>query len=455
MKKIKYIGNITTAITSILLLSNSAQALDSNDFMSWLEENQAAQAEFNDGDTITFENSDKIRAFVPPGYQEEMIFPGMRVVIKDAGDLSPSDDYKTATATHQSAVGLDEQGAITNYQAGQPFNPETFVVGDRMSGFKAAWNFNYRWQHEGLRIDNIHWVWVRKGGNHDNHELKNSKWADVYGGGGTFERVLQGPYQRVYFSNRADLPEQNYKVEGKWSEDTEFRELTSFEEPFDIAGTAFLILRHSNPTKADDSWAYLPSLRRVRRISVEVKYDSLLGTDHTLEDFYCFAGRVLEHDWKYLGTARILAVARSRNRDTHYYGVNGMVPNDDWALRDVDVYQQIPKAESHPYSHKFIMTDRQAGDAYYCNAFDKGGELWKVWQLSKVWTEDPQYKTPSFGPIEETPEGTRVSSFQSINVIDKQNDRGTLVACMDQSYPDTSMKKVRRRLDVNYLTEGR
>lgn len=450
--------HITSTVGVLLcaLLAQPIYAIDDQAFLKWLAENQQAGApEFSDGDTITHADADKLRAFVPPGYQDAMIFDGMEVRIVDAGDISPASVYKEATRKHQAGVVLSADGAIENYVAGQPFDPTTFSISDSNSGLKAAWNFAYRWQHEGLKVKEVQWVWVRKGGSHDNHEIMNTQFKKLYGGGGSFERALAGPYQRVYFNFRSDLADQEYAVEGKWSQGTEFRELTAFEQPFDIAGTAFLILRHTDPRKADDSWAYLPSLRRVRRISVEVKYDSLLGTDHTLEDFYCFAGRVLEHDWKHMGTARILAVARSRNRDTHYYGPNGWTPKDDWALREVDVFQQIPKSESHPYSHKYIMSDRQAGEAYYCNAFDKAGELWKVWQLSKVFTDDPQFQDETYWKIDPTPKGARVSAFQSINVIDVQNGRGTLVPTLGQSYPDTSYRKVRRRLDVNYLTEGR
>lgn len=437
--------------------SSGVSAMNTEDFLVWLKANQTATAEFADGEVITFDTADKIRAFVPPGYQDEMIFEGMEVVIKDAGDISPPAVYKDATAKFQAEVGLAADGAIENYTAGVPFDPSTFVAGDVDSGTKMAWNFNYRWQHEGLRIDQVHWVWVREGGNHDDHEVMDTKYAPQYQGGGKFERLLAGPYHRVYFSFRSDLADENYEVQGKWSKGTEFRELTAFNEPFDIAGTAFLVLRHSNPHKADDSWAYLPSLRRVRRISVEVKYDSLLGTDHTIEDFYCFAGRVLEHTWKYHGTARILAVARSRNRDTFFYGPNGWTPKDDWALREVHVFEQNPKSGSHPYSSKFHMVDTQAGEAYYCNAFDRGGELWKIWQLSKVFSDDPQFQDEEGGVFKHapTPVGMRVSAFQSINVIDKQNKRGTLVPCYGVSYPDNSFKKVKRKLDVNYLTEGR
>ena len=284
------------------------------------------------------------------------------------------------------------------------------------------------------------------------------KYSEYYTGGGTFERVLAGPYQRVIMSHRADLPESGYRMNnGKgFAKNTNFREYTGFTSPFDIAGTAFLILRYDDVMKADDSWAYIPSLRRVRRISVEVKSDSLLGTDHTLEDFYGFNGRPMEHTWEYVGTANLLAVIRSKHTDTVFYGPNGWAPKDDWALRKVDVLRMYPGRANHPYSTKFIYMDRQSTEALYANAFDKAGELWKIWQIQKSWTEDPQYaaqREKFKGDV--TNPGTRVLSFQSINVIDKQNNRGTLVPCRGVSYPDTTIKKVKRTHDVNYLTEGR
>jgi hypothetical protein len=39
----------------------------------------------------------------------------------------------------------------------------------------------------------------------------------------------------------------------------------------------------------------------VRRVTAEVKSDSLLGTDHTIADFYGFADRVVNWNWKFLG----------------------------------------------------------------------------------------------------------------------------------------------------------
>src|SRR5438093_591121 len=38
-------------------------------------------------------------------------------------------------------------------------------------------------------------------------------------------------------------------------------------EPFDLKGVGAVGQRYIDPTKQDDSWLYLPSLRRVRRLS--------------------------------------------------------------------------------------------------------------------------------------------------------------------------------------------
>ncbi|MEQ8659516.1 MAG: DUF1329 domain-containing protein, partial [Gammaproteobacteria bacterium] len=302
----------------------AAQAYGPDDFLSWLKTNQDAQPQFVDGDVITYDKADLVRPFIPTEFQDEWLFEGMEMTIKDAGDLTPAPMYMEATEKFKGQATIASDGAIENYTAGRPFDPSEYTPG-KESGWKMVWNWMYRWQNEGLTVGEVHWVWVRRGGEHSGHEIMNNTYSKYYEGGGSFERVLAGPYKRVMFSYRADLADEGYvlnKGEG-FAKNTEFREYTGFTAPFDISGTAFLILRYTDPRKADDSWAYIPSLRRVRRISVEVKSDSLLGTDHTLEDFYGFNGRPLEHEWEYVGTARMLVVARSRYANTVYYGPNG------------------------------------------------------------------------------------------------------------------------------------
>ena len=68
-------------------------AFTAEDHLAWLKQNQDAQPQFVDGDTITYETADLIRPFIPAEQQEELIFEGMEMTIKDAGDLSPAVSY--------------------------------------------------------------------------------------------------------------------------------------------------------------------------------------------------------------------------------------------------------------------------------------------------------------------------------------------------------------------------
>ena len=451
---------ISIAATLAIALPLSAGAVGPDVTQDWMAANQNATPTFSAGDVITIEDADKIRPFVPPAYQDIMIFDGMQVEIGETSDLSPADVYKQATLQHQGQVVLAEDGAIENYVAGQPFDDSKFVPEtspmENGDGYRAIWNFNFRWQAQGLALTRFYGTWVREGGQHDTTGQIEQGYEDMFQGGGTFPRILWGNYVRSYFNFRADLADNNYRMKGSWADGTEYRELTAFDEPFDIRGTAFLILRYTDPRKTDDSWAYIPNLRRVRRISVEVKSDSLLGTDHTIEDFYGFAGRPLEHEWLYRGSARILWIPRSKFPYAKYYGPNGWASLDRWELRDMHVIEQLPSFQpDHPYARKYIFTDKNLGDCGYAESYDRADELWKVWQLSKIWSEDDHFYEQHQGTPSDDHRGLRIAAFAGINVIDKQNGRGTLFPCQGHNYAPQKLSYLKKVLDVNFLSQGR
>ncbi len=436
------------------------------DFLAWFKESQTAEPQFVDGDVITEADRHLTDPFVPPGLQM-VDFYGEPVTIKDAGDLTPPQHFKDATAKFAGQVTLDDKGAIQNFKAGTPFDRSTFIEGDRASGFKAMWNFNYRYLAYGLYLHKNDWVWAERGGNHDDHEImKNPESAKYYKGGGTFSRVLHLRYQRMQCVNLTmlDHPNTGYRMDDKWCDNIEWRDFSDFWHPFDIAGTAFIVMRYSDPYKADDGWAYIPSLRRVRRISVEVKSDSLLGTEETLEDYSGFNGRVLEWEWEYVGRTKMLAVARSRYAWPYFGGPNGITSIDDWALREVDVIYGTPNRANHPYSIKVMIIDSHNSLGWYAESYDSAGKLYKVWRIPSVWTEDPWYNdglkaeetNPFIGALQPTPEGQRVSTFSGLDVFNMQNGHSTLIPSREGSgYPNMSVKHAKRVLDINRLTQGR
>lgn len=436
-----------------------------SDYTVWLQKYLNTKPTFKPGDVLTQKDLERIRPFVPPGYLAQLNFPELRMEIGKAEDHTPRQDYMNCTEKYQPQVRLGSDGALENYVCGQPFANSTINVSEPMAGIKAAWNYEWRWQNFGLACYTLPWIWVRFGGTHDPFDIeKDIAWdtgtnfdgplpdkaevAKMFGGGGTFQRILQSTYQRVYFSHLAPMAQGGGLLPVPDAKQFEFKEFTGFFDPFDIRGTAFIVYRYSDPRRQDDAWAYLPVLRRVRRISVEVKSDSLLGTDHTLEDFYGFSGRELEWRWKFLGWKDMLAVMSSKYDYAHYYGPNGIIPNDRWTLRRFAVVERTPIRPRHPYSSAIDFWDAQNWDTSYLIAFDRSKKIWKIFQFTKVWSED--FKDPALQRINK---GVRATDFQTIAVMDLQNHRATLNPIYGLGFPTVTAQHVDKLYDVSSLEQ--
>jgi hypothetical protein len=79
---------------------------------------------------------------------------------------------------------------------------------------------------------------------------------------------------------------------------------------------------------------YLPSLRRVRRISAAQRTDAVSGTDFTLDDLRSFAGIVPQYQWSCLGEMEILAPMNTKVKaypydKNHNFGPYGLSYADD------------------------------------------------------------------------------------------------------------------------------
>jgi hypothetical protein len=466
-------GPIAAAIALLVFLGLFASAASAQDvktytrqtFDQWLEKNVNAKPDFKPGDVLTNKDIERMRPFIPPGYLEQLDFPDFKATVIAPVDHTPRKDYQDCSAKHQNQTQLKSDGSMQNYVCGQPFLNSQITAGDPQAGMKAAWNFDHRWQNFGFLMSGGYATWDRfDGGTHTPVEYQQppQEWTqaanlsasigptdtrEIYGGGGTFQRSLGSFYSRVYYTDLAQMQDQGGTLPVSDAKDFFWKEFTGFFSPFDIRGTVFIVYRYADPTRADDAWAYIPNLRRVRRISAEVKSDSLLGTDHTIEDFYSFSGRPLEWNWKFLGWKDVLGVVDSKYDYSHLYGPKGIIPNDVWSLRRYAVIERTPKDPRHPYSSVVMFWDAQNWDAWLSFAWDKKGKLWKAWEFQKKWSET--FEAPALAAINK---GTNNTNFQSIQVLDLQNDRGTIWICPG-GYPTVDPKKVAALYDINKLEE--
>src|SRR5208282_5079719 len=88
----------------------------------------------------------------------------MRIIAPRAH--APRKDFMACTEKYQAQVKLEADGALANYVCGQPFPDSALDPQDSLSGLKAAWNFEYRWQNYGLLSLNFLGVWDRFGSDH-------------------------------------------------------------------------------------------------------------------------------------------------------------------------------------------------------------------------------------------------------------------------------------------------
>lgn len=434
-------------------------------FEEWLKKYESTKPDFKPGDVIHQGALSRIHSFVPPGEFEQLNFPDVHIDIGASVDHTPRSDYMKCTEQYQDQVRLAPDGTMANYTCGQPFPNSSISDRDENAGTKAVWNYEYRWQYFGLACVDVAWHWVRfdgKGANHDftvqappadmiafpysQSDLPKGNLSYLYSGGGSFERTLQSNYRRVYYSHLAQLPLHVLPIPG--ANDIEFKEITAFFDPFDIRGTAFVIYRYADPHRADDAWAYIPNLRRVRRISAEVKSDSLLGTDFTLDDFYSFSGREVDWTFKFLGWKDTLVVANRKYPDARFYSPTTMIPDDIWSLRRSAVVMRVPKDSRHPYSAAIMFWDSQNYDPQWHFTFDRNGRLWKIYEWQYKWSENYHKEWADIN------HGVRSQTFPTADVLDVQNSRGTIVDGFGCGFPSiTDAGFVENLFDTNKLEQ--
>ena len=74
------------------------------------------------------------------------------------------------------------------------------------------------------------------------------------------------------------------------------KSLMVFDQPKDVAGTAFLSFSHVEGP--DDQWIFLPALKRIKRIASKKKSGSFMGSEFSYEDLSSF--EIGKYDFKYL-----------------------------------------------------------------------------------------------------------------------------------------------------------
>jgi Protein of unknown function (DUF1329) len=410
---------------------------------------------FKEGDVISFDRLESLRPFLPPEFwanRDFFFYEGMQLEIGPTQrDYSEPPTFLAATKKYQGTAKVGPEASLAGYMAGRPFPGKIDCKNDPQAGAKIIWNFDWRWQGDGTNSRYYYSYWDR------GEELP------LYYEGTAKIIRMSGRIEPEYEANQADLfrGEKRKQVFG-----------VEVDAPFDARGILLITYRYKDSelpkgkTKNDDTWVYVPTLRRVRRISSAQRTDAVSGTDFTFDDLRSFDGIVPQYQWECLGQdVPILAAMNTRvegypySRD-HNFGPYGLSHADDrWELRKAYRIRFVPNNTDHPYSKKEIYLDQETLEPLYSFAYDRKNELWKIITHNHRWSGDQLPGDAKRGGyyagwdgIPE-PRDNRVVDDIIVNV---QTGTGNRIEYWDNhGTPFPSKGKIRRYIDIGRLTKGR
>jgi hypothetical protein len=337
-------------------------------------------AELPEGTVISKDNLDKIRndtfegkaigSMIPEKMEYMIMKEGLTMKIAHSKKIAMDPKYVEWSKKNVGTVKFNADRTMSNWQAGMPFPPETIKLDDPTAGDKVIWNL--RAATYGATMD-----------------LRNISFVFISGDKGV-ERVQRWQSRRYYMEGRLDGGPSTVG-DGSIAQKT-YLFATS---PQDIRGLGTFSIRYNqaDSKKPDDTWAYLKSVRRTRRLSGGAWMDPIGGTDQLYDDWDIWDAFPTKYrSNKLVGKRWVFAIAHSpevsvdlSKKDSvdefpsvglkdapFYFPAKHIV----WEPREVYVIEGTPPPE-HPYSKKVVYMEVDFPRPYLGEMYDQKGEFWK------------------------------------------------------------------------------
>jgi len=233
-------------------------------------------------------------------------------------------------------------------------------------------------------------AWYNQINTYDGDDFTHD-WVSMFfiGSKGQRERTVEMSWDRIFLTSREILPPKpsyDPKVE-----DIFFKELVYVQSPADLQGFGNLTYRYNDQNKSDDSFAYIPAMRRVRRLTSGQRFDAFVGCDSAIGDFRTLDVPLARWNWKLIDVQPKLTTLFSTDYITenkkaqrrHPTTVGEKFPRMNWRLwPNVYVIEATPKTRNDcpVYSKKVLWSMGGNWKSGLADAYDLQGKLWKTTQ---------------------------------------------------------------------------
>jgi hypothetical protein len=351
----------------------------------WKEEQakRLEQAGLKPGQTIDAASWEKVKTLIPEQMVEWVKKGDMLIKIGELKyDCDTDDEWKAASSKNEGKYDLDEglelrdksTGKNPLYIYGEPF-PNIDWKKDPNAGIKMMHNLVVARHRPGSMQQSFSITWVNRQG---------------------AERDIYVDYNQYFYYSRQDGEQKNPKQFLEYG-------MPVIKSPNDIAGMITLTKRFIDK-RPDDFFAYVPSIRRVKRLSGANRSDPFAGSDFDNDSQSGWQGKNTSMTWKVLEKKVALLpmgdktverwIPTTKRADgawvVHHEGQEVLagfeVPgskgapwfpaNALWVMREIYVLEATPVDPYYGYGKQIYYFDPAIGLVHKI-IYDKAGEYWK------------------------------------------------------------------------------
>jgi hypothetical protein len=218
-------------------------------------------------------------------------------------------------------------------------------------------------------------------------------------------RDLKQDFDGVYdvsqlrLAGRCLMPPYGYYDEVAKERGEIYKYIFGFHSPRDIAGTAQCGLSFTDPKKMDQMYIYIPSLRRIRKMSTTDTQDPIMGMDQIYDDREGFRQKLtpFKYPYKYeLLEDREYLCAEASEDGAEYFSSEGLeIIGMKFQRRPVYVVKLTQLDKNYIYGHRIFFIDKETFNFHHAEHYDQKGRLYRT--FDHPWSFFPKMGLFSWG----------------------------------------------------------